>query len=71
MQMRLRKIARESSEEIVVKCDCRNLGTFLALAGVGWLMYGAWIFRDTLFPKAGGGARPWARCAYVEPASIR
>jgi hypothetical protein len=54
--MRLRKIARESSEEIVVKCDCRNLGTFLALAGVGWLMYGAWIFRDTLFPKAGGGA---------------
>ena len=56
MQMRLRKIAPEPSEEIVVKCDCRNLRNFFALAGAGWLTYGAWIFRDTLFRKAGGGA---------------
>lgn len=56
MQIHLRRIARESSEEIVVECDCRNLINFWVLAGAVWLMHGAWIFRDTLFQKASSGA---------------
>jgi len=77
MQIRVRKIARESSEEIVVKCDCRDLRSLLSMAGGGWLMTGAWVFRDTLFGTEGGGAalspRPlvvWAISAIALTASL-
>ena len=62
MQMRLRKFARERSEEIVVECERRALKTFLLLASVGWLIDGAWIFRELLFANADEGVvvRPLA-----------
>lgn len=55
MQMRLRKITREQSEEIVVECDRRNLRNVLLVASAGLLADGAWIFREALFGKTGGG----------------
>jgi len=76
MQMRLRKIVRESSEEMIVECDCRDFGNFLALVGTGWFIYEAWIFRDVLFRSAGSAtalSRPtlaiWTLSAIVIAAS--
>jgi hypothetical protein len=60
MQIRLRHVARELGEEIVVECDCRKLETFLRLASVGWLIDCAWIFREPLLTKVGGGPAPSA-----------